>query len=174
MNERNITNPEPSEFNLGFLVHDVSRLRRTVIDHALKPLGITRSQCWVLASLSWRNGEPAMQTEFAKALDIGKVALGGLLDRLEAHGYILRRAAPGDRRAKLVEITQAGTALLNDIQGLTTRMNEEMLQGLSAEEILATEDILRRMKQRLIEMSNEAKGIADDGPDDGEPPPLAA
>ncbi len=102
------------------------------------------------------------------------MALGGLLDRLEAHGYILRRAAPGDRRAKLVEITQAGTALLSDIQGLTARMNETMLEGLSAEEILAAEDILRRMKQRLIEMSNEAKGIADDGPDDGEPPPLAA
>src|SRR5271157_3485951 len=109
MNERNITNPEPSEFNLGFLVHDVSRLRRVVIDHALKPLGITRSQCWVLANLHWHNGEPAMQTEFAKALDLGKVALGGLLDRLEAHGYIVRRPAPGDRRAKLVEITPAGT-----------------------------------------------------------------
>ncbi len=106
-----------------------------MIDHALKPLGLTRSQCWVLANSDWHNGEPAMQTEFAKALDIGKVALGGLLDRLEAHGYILRRAAPGDRRAKLVEITHAGTALLNDMQELTVRMNEEMLRDLSAEEI---------------------------------------
>ncbi len=31
----------------GFLIHDVSRLRRVVVDRALKPLGITRSQWWV-------------------------------------------------------------------------------------------------------------------------------
>ena len=38
-------------FRLGFLIHDVSRLRRTVVDKALRPLGVTRSQWWVLANL---------------------------------------------------------------------------------------------------------------------------
>jgi len=169
MSERNIPPSEQDQFILGFLVHDVSRLRRAVIDHALKPLGLTRSQCWVLVNLHWHNGEPTRQTEFAKALDLGKVALGGLLDRLEANGYILRRPAPGDRRAKLVEITPAGTALLNDVQELTVRLNEEIMREFSDKEIEAAQDVLQRMKLRLIEMSNEAKGTGDDEPDDMEP-----
>src|SRR5438067_11869208 len=46
------------KLRLGFLVHDVSRLRRKAIDRVLKPLGVTRSQWWVLAFLSRRDGMP--------------------------------------------------------------------------------------------------------------------
>src|SRR3546814_8952779 len=60
----------------GFLIHDVSRLRRVVVDRALKPLGITRSPWWVLAYLSRRDG--MTQTALASDLDLTKVAIGGL------------------------------------------------------------------------------------------------
>ena len=75
----------------GFLIHDVSRLRRVAVDRALKPLGITRAQWWVLAFLSRRDG--MTQTALAADLDLTKVA-----DRRPArpHGdRRLRRAARG-------------------------------------------------------------------------------
>ena len=34
--------PAKSPHRAGFLIHDVSRLRRTIYDQRLKPLGITR------------------------------------------------------------------------------------------------------------------------------------
>ena len=71
---------EERPFRLGSLIHDVSRLRRTVVDKALRPLGVTRSQWWVLSSLSRSHGEGMMQTELSKAMDVGKVTLGGLID----------------------------------------------------------------------------------------------
>jgi DNA-binding MarR family transcriptional regulator len=148
---------KPGQFRLGFLVHDVSRLRRTVMDNALKPLDITRSQWWVLANLSRHEGEPTMQTDLAKVLDIGKVALGGLLDRLEANGYITRRTAPNDRRAKLVEMTESGRSLLGLMQARAAVLNTEMMRDMTAEEIALAEDILHRMKVRLIEMNGEMK-----------------
>ena len=70
-----------ANLRFGFLVHDVSRLRRIVVDRALKPLGITRSQWWVLAFLSRRDG--MTQTALAADLDLTKVAIGGLVDRME-------------------------------------------------------------------------------------------
>jgi DNA-binding MarR family transcriptional regulator len=148
---------KPGQFRLGFLVHDVSRLRRTVIDNALKPLDITRSQWWVLANLSRHDGEPTVQTDLARVLDIGKVALGGLLDRLEANGFVTRRISPSDRRAKLVEMTPAGRSLLGLMQARATGLNEEMMRGMTQEEIDLVEDILHRMKIRLIEMNGEMK-----------------
>ena len=45
------------ELRLGYLIHDVSRLRRTLFDKWLSPLGITRSQWWVLAFLSRKEDE---------------------------------------------------------------------------------------------------------------------
>lgn len=149
------------EFRLGFLVHDVSRLRRTVVDKALSPSGVTRSQWWVLANLSRHDGEGMMQTELARLLDIGKVALGGLIDRLEANGHVVRRADPVDRRAKRIELTESGAALMADIQAHASRLNREMMSGISEEEIAVAEDILYRMKGRLIEMD---KSIRRSGP----------
>lgn len=152
---------KPGQFRLGFLVHDVSRLRRTVVDKALKPLGVTRSQWWVLANLSRHSGEGMMQTELANVLDVGKVALGGLLDRLEANGYIARRADPVDRRAKRIEMTTAGIALLLTIQKRAASLNSEMMEGVTVEEILAVEDILHRMKVRLIELDTQSRNGRD-------------
>ena len=113
---------EEHPFRIGFLIHDVSRLRRTVVDKALRPIGVTRSQWWVLANLSRHNGEGMMQTELAKVMDVGKVTLGGLIDRLEATGVVARQADPSDRRAKRVIITPRGLKLLTEIQEIASEL----------------------------------------------------
>jgi len=156
------------EFRIGFLVHDVSRLRRTVVDKALSPSGVTRSQWWVLANLSRQNGEGMMQTELARVLDIGKVALGGLIDRLEANGYVVRKADPVDRRAKRIELTESGAALLADIQDQASLLNREMMLDISPDEIAVTEDILHRMKVRLIEMDKQMRRPGPSGQDNAD------
>jgi DNA-binding MarR family transcriptional regulator len=143
---------EERPFRIGFLIHDVSRLRRTVVDKALKPLGVTRSQWWVLANLSRHDGKGMMQTELAKLMDVGKVTLGGLIDRLEASGYVARRADPTDRRAKRVVMTPKGTKLLAEIQHIAEGVNAQIMEGIDPVDVLRAEDVLHKMKQRLIAM----------------------
>ena len=139
-------------FRLGFLIHDVSRLRRTVVDKALRPLGVTRSQWWVLANLSRHNGGGMMQTELSKVMDVGKVTLGGLIDRLEASGYVQRQPEPGDRRAKRLVMTPKGVKLLGQIQKVGAVVNSEIMSGISAKDILRAENLLHKMQQKLIAM----------------------
>src|ERR1700730_4739488 len=91
---------------LSFLIHDVSRMRRTAYDQLMRPLGVTRAQWWVLAHLSRRDG--MMQTELADSLDVGKASLGTLIDRLEAGGFVERREDPTDRRAKRLYMAEPG------------------------------------------------------------------
>jgi MarR family transcriptional regulator for hemolysin len=145
-------------FRLGFLIHDVSRLRRTVIDKALRPLGITRSQWWVLANLSRHNGEGMMQTELSKVMDIGKVTLGGLIDRLEVSGYAARQPEPGDRRAKRVVMTPKGLKLLGEIQIIVKVVNAEIMTGISANDVIRAESVLHMMKRQLIAMDGVPGG----------------
>ncbi|HMK85065.1 MAG TPA: MarR family transcriptional regulator [Steroidobacteraceae bacterium] len=153
-------------FGLGFLIHDVSRLRRTVIDKALRPLGVTRSQWWVLANLSRHNGNGMMQTELSRVMDVGKVTLGGLIDRLEASGYVERRPEPGDRRAKRVVMTPKGIRLLSQIQKIAKVVNAEIMTGISASDVLRAETVLHKMKKQLIAMDAVPGGSS--GSDDGE------
>ena len=92
----------------GFLIHDVSRLRRTVYDQRLKALGFTRSQWWVFSNLSRHEGQGFMQVELARLLNVGKVTLGGLIDRLEERGFVIRVPDITDRRSKRVKMSRRG------------------------------------------------------------------
>jgi len=141
-------------FRLGFLIHDVSRLRRTVVDKALKPYNITRSQWWALANLSRHNGRGMMQTELASVMDVGKVTLGGLIDRLEAAGFVAREPDPNDRRAKRVKMTKAGEKLLRTMSSVAETINQEVVRDLTAKEIAQAENSLYKIKKRLIEMDS--------------------
>ncbi len=143
---------EEHPFRIGFLIHDVSRLRRTVVDKALRPIGVTRSQWWVLANLSRHGGGGTMQTELAKVMDVGKVTLGGLIDRLESAGLVKRQADPEDRRAKRVVMTPKGTKLLADIQSIAKDVNDRIMNGIPKNDISRAETVLYKMKQQLISM----------------------
>lgn len=141
------------DLRLGFLMHDVSRLRRAVFDDFMRPLGVTRSQWWVLAYLSRHDG--MIQSDLAAALDLGKAALGGLIDRLEASGFIVRRADDVDRRAKRVYLAQMGTQVVKEMNVRSHEMSERILEGLENSERQQLADMLNRVKQNLLALKND-------------------
>ena len=137
---------------LGFQIHDVSRLRRIVYDTTLKPLGVTRSQAWVIAYLSRKDGMP--QSDLANQLDLGKVALGGLVERLEATGLVERRSDAEDRRIKRIFLTGSGRKIVARMRRIATATNVEILHGLSAKEVKSAAQTLRTIKANLLKMVN--------------------
>jgi DNA-binding MarR family transcriptional regulator len=138
-----------TSLRFGFLIHDVSRLRRIVVDRSLKPQGITRSQWWVLAFLSRRDG--MKQTALASDLDLTRVAIGGLLDRLEIGGFIERRMDEKDARARRVFLTKGGTTLVNTIRASVERVELEILARIPEEDLKRTAATLLTLKETLLE-----------------------
>lgn len=116
------------DIKLGYLIHDVSRMRRTAFDQLMKPLGITRAQWWVLAHLSRHDG--MAQTQLAAMLDVGKASLGSLLDRLEATGFIERRGDATDRRMKRIYLSRSSMQLLEQLVEVEREFNEKILGHL--------------------------------------------
>ncbi|HMO68846.1 MAG TPA: MarR family transcriptional regulator [Novosphingobium sp.] len=145
--------PKNLDANLrfGFLIHDVSRLRRIVVDRALKPLGITRSQWWVLAFLSRRDG--MTQTALAADLDLTKVAVGGLIDRMESAGFVERRSDERDARARRVFLTRAGQKLVSTIRESVDAVEMDILASVTEAELDEAARVLRAIKERLLEMT---------------------
>lgn len=156
----------PNDLNthlrFGFLLHDVSRMRRIVIDRALKPLGITRSQWWLLAFLSRRDG--MTQTALATDLDLTKVAIGGLIERLEQGGLVERRADSGDARARRVYLTRPGHRLIDRLRASVDRVEAEIMAGVSVEEQDQAMRTLAKLKETLGSLIGQgADGEAEPG-----------
>src|SRR6266851_7908901 len=140
-----------TSLRFGFLIHDVSRLRRVVVDRSLKPLGITRSQWWVLAFLSRRDG--MTQTALAADLDLTKVAIGGLLDRMEAAGFVERRADQSDGRARRIYLTRAGAKMVTAIRDSVESIELEILSRVPEDALNQAAETLRALKETLLEMA---------------------
>lgn len=144
-----VTKDLNTSLRFGFLIHDVSRLRRIVVDRALKPLGITRSQWWVLAFLSRRDG--MTQTALAADLDLTKVAIGGLLDRMESVGYVQRRADNDDGRLRRVYLSRAGSKLVNTIRENVEAVELDILSRIPEERLTQAAETLMLLKRTLLE-----------------------
>ena len=145
--------PGPSDFRIGFLVHDVSRLRKTLFDQEMEHLDITRAQWWVLAQLSREGREEGMlQIELARIVDVGKGAIGGLISRLEAGGFVARTVDKADRRAQRVRITKLGHKVLDQMTGVGRRLNGRILADISQKDIETAERVLATMKRNIKEL----------------------
>jgi len=141
------------ELRFGYLIHDVSRLRRTLFDRWLLPLGITRSQWWVLAFLARDDGMP--QTALAAELDVGKVALGALVDRLETSGFVKRQPDPADRRVKRVMLTECGKALVCDLRSRNREFNSLIMRSIPDADIAVVIRTLAAIKSNLQDRSDQ-------------------
>src|SRR5262245_32842339 len=94
--------PNTDKF-IGVVISDVARLMRTVFDRRVRRLGLTRAQWLVLPLLHRHPG--ASQSELADMMEVEKASAGRMIDRLEAKGWVERRAQQGDRRVNRVYLT---------------------------------------------------------------------
>jgi DNA-binding MarR family transcriptional regulator len=126
------------------------------MDQVGRPYGITRSQWSVLSELSRSGNDGMMQVDLARLMGVGKVTVGGLVDRLEASGHIERRADPSDRRAKRVFITEQGFEVIQLMIAVSSKVNKRITKGVSAAEMEIVERALMRVKHNLKTILAEA------------------
>ena len=144
------------ERNLGFVISDLQRLITTAMDKELKALDLTRSQLRIMLHLSRRDG--LTQVRIAEDLDMGKVAVGGLLDRLEGKGLVQRRPHPTDRRATHVFLTPSAEALYKPIVESGRYVMDKMLAGISTQKQTELIDLLLTVKQNTQNIITETDG----------------
>ena len=138
---------------IGFLFHDVARFRSLVYDHFMQPYGLTRAQWRVLGTLLRKDG--LTQRELCDRIDIGAVTLSGLIDRLEARGWVERREDPKDRRVKRVWRTDQVKEIRNNMQRRTNELNEMALKGLNQKQIEELVSMLEVVKGNLMTVADE-------------------
>ena len=130
------------------LLHDVARMQRTRFDQWARNYGMTRAQGIILTRLERQPG--LSQNEMAALCEVEPITIGRLVDRLEARGFIERRADPSDRRIRRLHLLPAAGPILAAIQGYKVALEQYVTDGLdqSVQETLI--DALVHMKTQLI------------------------
>jgi DNA-binding MarR family transcriptional regulator len=122
-------------------VLEVAVLINRDMDSSLGEYGLTPARTHLLWELFHRG--PCTQRVLGDALDVTARNVTGLVDGLEATGYVTREPHPGDRRATLVTLTDRGTDVMTQMQkgqeefarllfaDLTDRQLATLARGLS-------------------------------------------
>lgn len=121
-----------SNRRISFLMHDIARRARVRFDARARKLGVTRAQWRVLMTLVRHDG--CTQSDAAEFLDVERITLCRMIDRLAEAGMVERRADPSDRRVWRLHLTPKATPLVDELSAISHDMEEELLEPLSAEQ----------------------------------------
>ena len=117
---------------ISLLLHDVSHRVARAFDKRMEPLGLTRSQWGALVFIAREPG--IAQTKLAGQLDIGRMAVTGLIDRMESKSLVRRDDDPNDRRIKRLYLCDKAVALLPTLRKEGSTMEDTLFADISTDE----------------------------------------
>ncbi len=109
----------------------------------LAPLGLHPGQEVLLLELSLTG--PMIQAQLSEVLGCEPPSVTLMTRKLEATGHIRRRPAPSDKRASVVELTDRGKALAEQVKEMWCVLAEETVAGLPAETVTELPGVLKAL-----------------------------
>ncbi|MBV8249444.1 MAG: MarR family transcriptional regulator [Comamonas sp.] len=138
----------PSRDRLGFLMVTLTRQWRRLVEEQLAASGLTDATWTPLLHLrAW--GDGVTQKELAERVGLDGSSLVRLLDILEGHGWVERRADAADRRSKRIFLTAGGNAAVDRIRATMLQAELSMLQDLDDAEVEAMLGSVNKIRARM-------------------------
>lgn len=116
----------------GFLVRRLHQIHVAMFFEECKSQSITPVQYGVLTALSARPGLD--QTSLAQEVGLDRSTTADVVKRLAERGLIERRQHPTDKRARQVDLTPAGRAMVASLRVGMARAQDRMLEPLQPAE----------------------------------------
>jgi DNA-binding MarR family transcriptional regulator len=125
--------PEPAGIQIdqqpGYAIRRLHQISVGIFLQEAGELGVTPVQ---YAALQVVGNQPGIdQRTLARSIALDTSTTGGVVDRLEARGWLERRLSPQDRRARQLFLTPAGEQGLADTGPAMLRAQEQILAPLT-------------------------------------------
>lgn len=140
--------------SFAYDLHDVTCLFRKHFDRRAIRLGLTRAQWRALKSIRRREG--LSQSELAEFLEMEPIAVGRVIDRLAAAGFVERRADPNDRRRWRLYLTVKAHGVTDDMEIIAAELRQEALAGIDDGDFEAFQRVLRQLRANLSAIESPA------------------
>jgi DNA-binding MarR family transcriptional regulator len=145
-------------------VTQVARAMRTRLSHGLAESGLYPGQDGVIQLLSLEDG--LTPGALAQRLGVKAPTMTRTIGRMEAQGFVLRRADDRDARLTKVFLTQEGRSTVERISGATADCEHEATRGLSNKELRTLVKLLAVVDGNLSGKAVVGRPIADLDEDD--------
>jgi MarR family transcriptional regulator, transcriptional regulator for hemolysin len=89
------------------------------------------------------------QTALAAQMNIEPMTLVTFLGRLETRGLVAREPDPTDRRAKIVQLAPDAQPTLEDVLGITRKVQEGAVSDFGPEEVEMLRTLLKQMRANI-------------------------
>ncbi|MDR3399054.1 MarR family winged helix-turn-helix transcriptional regulator [Pandoraea fibrosis] len=129
--------------SLGYLVARVRQLIMAELTKETSQYGLTSTQATMLYKVA--TGKSKTAADLARDYCIDASAVTRLLDRLEAHGLLVRERSKMDRRTVNLSATEAGYAMADRMPDIFVRAADHLMRGFSVEEVGFLKSLLRRV-----------------------------
>jgi DNA-binding MarR family transcriptional regulator len=117
------------------------------IGRLLRPLNVSAAGGLVLGVL--RDHGAMSPSALSDRLIVTRATVTGVVDSLEARGFVRRSPNPDDRRGLLVEITADGLAVLGDLRTLVHRNEKAWMADLSEADLRGYIELLHRIQDSV-------------------------
>jgi len=104
---------EPIAMHAATSIIHAQQVVTTIIERALKPLGLTFARYEVQMLLCFSRSGSLPTVKIGERLLVHPTGITKLVDKLEAQGLVVREPNPTDRRGMLVRVTSEGHRLAN-------------------------------------------------------------
>ena len=149
------------DISFGYLLNDVTLLFRKHFDRRAVKFGLTRAQ-WRATKMVYHR-EGLRQNELAEYLEMEPIAVGRVIDRLQAAGFVERRPDPADRRAWRLYSTEQAHGVIDDMELIARGLRRDATDGIRRVEMEQMMDVLNRIKENLQALDQAATPPADAG-----------
>lgn len=133
---------------IGYRLADNSRQLRRLFDDRVRGLGLTGPQARLLLALERHPREN--QAFYAERLEIEPITLTRIVDRLEDAGWIERKSDPGDRRARILHLTDKSRGIVTRLNSSVEALFEDMLDGFDPAERVIFGSLLDRIAANIV------------------------
>jgi MarR family transcriptional regulator for hemolysin len=138
---------KPDAEPIGLLLTRTAKAVSRSFDQALTEAGGSLPTWLVLVSLKAQ--AHGVQRELADAVGIEGPTLTHHLNRMEAAGLVTRRRDPDNRRARRVELTEAGEAAFRRLVQTVAAFDARLRVGLADRELTALRGLLDRLRTNV-------------------------
>lgn len=132
------------------LIEDISafgRKLRAVFDALVKERSMTLPRIRVFLMLNRKDG--ISQKELADKLELETPTLVRILDTMEGQGFVERRVAGSDRRAKEIHLTETGRHAAGEFEEFAWDIRNQILAGIPEADLKTALDVIRQMQANL-------------------------
>ena len=140
----------PAEITVLDRLLEIGELFQKDMARAFEGTPLTPARTRVLWDL--QHGGPSTQHALAERLEVSPRNITGLVDALEAGGYVTRSPHPSDRRATIVSLAASARDLMREMQREHAELTDDLLGAVEPADRAALERGVDAIAARLREL----------------------